>query len=435
MTEQSPTFCRLAWTNVTTTQHGSCKLCSTVADDRTIMDWSDEPRPMNWSVDGIESIWNGSYMQDVRRKMLAGEQVYDCEPCYSAEAMGNASSRMAANDDQVYDVASGGYGIVAKHLPIRLELRLSNRCNLACHSCWGGGSSPIHDLRKTALGMNDDSTLVMPAWLRWGWKGEINGLAKKKLWYSTSEDYVSQPGGLENFAKMADTVRKLYITGGEPTMDGSINAYLDEMKIRNNGCHVGWSTNCTIWNEPLMERMGHFLYNEVQLSVDAIGEAGEYIRRPSVWSDVNDNMRRYMMDDRVRDLKVFTVVGAMNAGVLLDLIDHIRHLSAETGRRVVWWPIPLKHPEHQDIRALRGEDRRSIADAMEGYLSRHGEQDGNLDFAEGLRGVISQLRVDAESPNLRRQLVEYLDYSDRLDEAVTGVRRRWRESLPHLRIE
>lgn len=436
MTEQSNTFCRLAWTSMTTTQHGSCKLCSIVEDERAILDWRDVPRPVNWAEDGIGSIWNGSYMQDVRRRMLAGERVHDCEPCYSVESSGGVSGRMSANDDQVY-TTDDTRDIVAANLPIRLELRVGNRCNLSCHSCWSGGSSTVHGLRQDALSMNEDSSLVMPAWLRWAWRGEINGLSRKQQFYSRGDDYLATDMGLENFTRMSNTLRKLYITGGEPTLDESICAYLDTMKITNNGCHVGWATNCTVWNEPLMERMGHFLWSEIQLSIDAVGPANEYIRKPSRWEDVDANARRYMLDTRVKDLKVFTVVGALNAAVIPDLLDYLRRMADETSRRVVWWPLILRNPEHQGTGALGIEHRKSIADAMERYLAEHGGGSGCLDFTEGLKSVINHMRDRAgiDSPQLRRQLLEYLDYSDRLDHAMSGDGRRWREALPHLEIE
>lgn len=430
----SPTFCKLPWTNINTTPQGNCKLCCNIADERNIMDWRTVPRTMDWSQDTLAEIWNGSYMQDVRRKMLRGERVHDCEGCYQAEAMGNVSSRMATNSDEFYTV-DGGYDVVARHMPMSFELRLTNRCNLTCHSCWGGSSSRVLELRRDAIDLNENSELVMPVWLRKTWKGEVDKLSRKDRNYAKTEDYVTQPTSIENFAGMAPGLRRLYITGGEPTMDRTIHTYLDHLiAVGNHDCFVGWTTNCTLWNEQLMERLGEFRHNELQLSMDAHGEANEYIRRPTMWDDVDSNMRRYLVDPRVKAIKVFTVTGALNAAVLPPLLDYLREACNASGRRAIWWPIQLRFPEWQDIAVLDAAARSAIAADLSLYLDGAQDDDDLLDYRDGLTNVINQLRnaPQVDGHVLRSQLREYLDYSDRLDALRGGGTRDWRASLPHM---
>lgn len=436
MIETSQTFCRLAWTNLATTQHGACKLCNVASDDRTIMDWQVSPKTVGWDADGIGTIWNGGYMQEVRRRMLAGERVQDCRPCYLAEESGATSNRQVVNMDDFYH-AEGGYDIVARRTPFGLDLHLGNRCNLACHGCWGGNSSSVLSMRTRAVSMHDAGELAMPSWMRAAWNGEILSLARKQHFYSRSDDYTSEPQSLDNFRTLAPTLRRFYVSGGEPTMYDGLRSYLDALSDAGNlGCYVGWSTNCTSWNEDLIQGIAGFDYNEIQLSVDALGTVNEYIRRPTVWSDVESNLRRYMLDRRVRSVKVFTVISALNVAVLCDLLDYLRAMADETGRKVTWWPIRLRSPEYQDIRVLDSDKRLEIARALESYLDGNPDTDGNLDYHIGLRGVIDQLREggSADSGRLRRQLSEYLNYSDRLDGLIYGTGRSWREDLPHLEI-
>lgn len=435
MIELSPTFCRLAWTSLATTQHGSCKLCVLVSDDRAIMDWSTTPRTVGWDADALGLIWNGGYMQDVRRRMLSGERVHDCDPCYQVESAGGTSNRQSTNLDDFYH-AEGGYDIVSARQPVSLDLHIGNACNLTCHGCWGGNSSSLLSMRSKAIGMHEDGSLAMPSWLRAAWHGEINGLAKRKNFYSRTDEYVSGSVSLENFRLMAPTLRRLYVSGGEPTIGGNLRRYLDELSVAgNNGCYVGWSTNCTEWNEDLMDGLAPFDYGEIQLSIDAVGAANEYIRRPTIWDRVDSNVRRYMLDGRARSIRVFTVISALNVAVLEELLDYLRTMTDETSRRAIWWPIRLRSPDYQDIGVIDGDARRDIASRLESYMAAHGNG-GNLDYADGLRGVIDQLRADGtrDAGRRRKQLIEYLDYSDRLDAIVHGRDGSWRRDLPHLEI-
>ena len=46
-----------------------------------------------------DEFWNSEYMQDVRKQMLTGEQVSECEACYKNERLGIKSLREEANEN------------------------------------------------------------------------------------------------------------------------------------------------------------------------------------------------------------------------------------------------------------------------------------------------------------------------------------------------
>ena len=107
----------------------------------------------------LSEAWNSEYMQSVRERMISGQQVKDCSQCYRREKQGQYSFRQRANQDwqqhvqqvtQYYDLYEQDYAeadqilqkrmSITKHyveLPVYLDIRFGNLCNLKCRMCTG----------------------------------------------------------------------------------------------------------------------------------------------------------------------------------------------------------------------------------------------------------------------------------------------------------
>ena len=91
----SKTFCALPWMHLSTRPDGAMRVCCTanasnvgptnakdgmgpkVGELRT-----DEGKPANLNVAGLNESWNNSYMKNVRKQMLAGEKPPSCMKCF-----------------------------------------------------------------------------------------------------------------------------------------------------------------------------------------------------------------------------------------------------------------------------------------------------------------------------------------------------------------
>ena len=93
--------------------------------------------------DKWEDIWNSEYLVDLRYKQANGIKNPTCELCYF---MGKESKRYR----YIYD-AEKYNKLYSKTHPNKIELRLSNECNLACRFCTPVNSS-IYEKEMVKLG-------------------------------------------------------------------------------------------------------------------------------------------------------------------------------------------------------------------------------------------------------------------------------------------
>jgi MoaA/NifB/PqqE/SkfB family radical SAM enzyme len=137
-------FCIMPWKHLTVNSEGSYRLCCVA---RNVM--TDGGAPMSVYHHSLEHAWNSDYMRDVRRAMLAGKDVPDCQTCYNNEASSGTSYRV--------EVAAGMMDRSVEQLraeseandyrvdvdPKFLKLELGKLCNLECRMCGAHNSSQI----------------------------------------------------------------------------------------------------------------------------------------------------------------------------------------------------------------------------------------------------------------------------------------------------
>ena len=322
MDEVSKTFCVYPWINLHTNTDGRCKLCCHVYTEDYI---KVKNQDAIIGIDSFDSIWHGDYMTDVRNKMLKGQPVKECKRCYEHEQKGLESSREWANKNfhlestEIYD-------------PIHLELRLGNHCNLKCNSCWAPSSDNIYKERKKII-----ATESLPGWLSDQWNHEIKSVERFDWqWFETDEFKML-------IDRIAPTLKRLYMTGGEPTLI-TANQYVIDKLIEhgNKDCHVCWTTNMTTWPEGFYDKLEFFESSEIQMSIDGYGDVNSYLRYPTDWSKVEQNFAKAQaLPDKV-ELKIYFVYQAWN---VFDVGNLVEWLEKNQKRRVDFVPIFLEHPD------------------------------------------------------------------------------------------
>lgn len=322
MEEISNTFCTYPWINVHTNTDGRCKLCCNIYDEEYV---TIENRDAVLGKDNWEDIWHGEYMQEVRRKMLAGEKVKACSRCYEHEQKGLISSRQWANKQspiQSTEVFN----------PTHLELRLGNHCNLRCNSCWGVSSDSLYTERKNILDNEE-----LPEWLYNQWHHEIKSVEQFDWnWFNTDEFH-------RFINEVAPTLKHLYLTGGEPTLIDANKYVIDKLiEAGNKECYVCWTTNMTTWPAEFYDRLEFFDNSEIQMSIDGYGIRNSYIRYPTNWNLVEKHAAlSQQLPDKVR-LKIYFVYQAWN---VFDVKNVINWIEETYNRWVDFVPIFLEHPD------------------------------------------------------------------------------------------
>lgn len=353
-------FCILPWLNLNTNPNGNLKLCCSIQEDKFIL--HKDGTPFNLGHHAIEELWNSDYMKNVRHSTILNQEVSDCNSCYDIEKVSGHSPRMGQNvmwgsllknDKPLSDFVDISLADVTKpltQLPVSLELRLGNQCNLQCVSCWGMSSSLLHQERAEYLDKNyvDEPSL---SWLKSKWISDRQDVESTDVrdWYETEMFY-------DNFKKIAPTLRRLYTTGGEPTLIKA-NYKMFEMLLEanNTSCHIEFTSNMAVWNHSFYDKLEKFKNVEIQMSIDGVDEVGEYIRYPSDFKKVRENIDKAVELASTRPgwkIKCYTVLQAMNFKHVMSIWSMLYLLSAKHDQLITWWPITLYAPKHLSLSAV-----------------------------------------------------------------------------------
>lgn len=366
VTENLRKFCLLPWLNLNTNPNGNVKLCCSIAMDHFVH--RDGGRPFNLGYDDIEEIWNSFYMQNVRNLHRQNNGADDCVDCYNIERVSGHSPRKGQNQlwverkvkdselsDYLTNVSNEELYSNSDILPVSLELRLGNQCNLKCVTCWGMSSSLIQDERKMILrsGKLLENNL---GWLQNKWQEEVDNVEKAdvKEWYETDIFY-------KNFKKMAPKLRRLYTTGGEPTLIKANYRMLEELiAAGNTDCRIEFTSNMTTWNPKFYEALSKFDNVEIQMSIDGVGPVAEYIRYGTEWDTVKENVDRVVAMAAARPnwrVVCYTVLQALNYQHITEIWAFLANTAFVNCKRIDWWPITLTYPPYLNLSVIPTEDR------------------------------------------------------------------------------
>jgi len=353
---RSKTFCVFPFFNLNSNTDGSVKLCCSVRDNSHIK--KSNGSDFNLGKDSLEEIWNNEHMQNARWKMLIGEEVADCKDCYRHEKLSGSSSRTESNKKYQTDeniIRSVNDFLISSNVPLNrlnsLELRLGNTCNLSCNSCWGGSSSKVNEERQRILSKETDNKKYQ---VMWASENNISSAINK--WFK-NEVYI------ENLKKVSGNLKRIYLTGGEPTLIKENRVLLKDLIDSNNtDCFVSFTTNGTTAENELLDLMSHFPNNEIQISLDGVRDEGHYIRYPLDWDEFDTNFNLISSLPNIK-IVVYTVISAYNLYSLPE-IWHYLDQKAEL-RPVGWYPIFLDNPNFMRTSIWSKEMRKEAVSKMQ----------------------------------------------------------------------
>ena len=369
-------FCVLPWLNLNTNPDGKLKLCCNIQNNNSVLtvDVDGVETPFNMGHHSIEEIWNSEYMKTVREQQLSNVGSPACMECYKVEELSGQSPRTGQNDEwlrrkannvdieKTLDTNIYKESIELDHMPISLELRLGNQCNLQCISCWGLSSSLTHDERAGYL---DQGLLDTPemSWVKKFWIRDRNAVdeADLKNWFETDMFY-------ENFKKIAPTLKRLYTTGGEPTLiKANYKMFQMLLDAGNTDCRIEFTSNMTTWNPEFYNRLEKFKNVEIQMSIDGIEEIGEYLRYPSEWQRVSETIDQAVKLASSKpgwSIKCYTVLQALNFKNVEHIWEYLHGVANEYNKSIIWWPITLQAPHYLSLGSVSVRERLNHIEAI-----------------------------------------------------------------------
>lgn len=221
----------------------------------------------------LDQHWNSEHMRSVRRRMLAGETLPECDVCNSKllntsvyrDYFGHLFSHKLP---EVYATTDASGATTMQ--PVSWDYRFSNLCNFKCRTCGDMLSSAWETEQKTH-GMvdlaNSKNNWMVPAIRR-----EISRYQDTQI-ESEFSDAVEQ-----------HRVEEVYWVGGEPLMYEQHWRYMQRIVELGDGGRVyaRYNTNlsridyrgCNLYSDIL----DHIRDWQICASIDGTGATGEYIR-------------------------------------------------------------------------------------------------------------------------------------------------------------
>lgn len=194
----------------------------------------------------------------VKQKMLAGEKLnYYCKICYSLEDKEITSPRITqtiewANRLDIKNISE--FTTIPE--PVYYEIRASNQCNLMCRMC------------------NPKSS---------------NLIEKENQTLNYFKDIAHQYTGFDSID--INTIEKLYVAGGEPTIMLELYKFLEEcIEKKKTNFEIQVNTNAVSLSKKFKSLIKQFSNFNFEISVDGFELVNQYIRWPSKWEKLINNI-------------------------------------------------------------------------------------------------------------------------------------------------
>lgn len=410
----SKVFCNKPFDHNYIHPNGKIRLCCTTIQDI--------PTDNNYNLfdankHSIEDYWNSNRMKEIRRKMIAGEKIRDCERCYKQEEQGTQSLRSTSGMNKfIMDTLPDG---TYQKSAYTMQIQMGNICNLKCKMC-SQMYSHMHGMETRDIGKQD------PEWLHWVKKqganvnNWTNELGIKQEWYKNTSTKEKM------FEHISKNIRQLNVIGGEPTLIPEFYELFEYCDKRDtlSTKDVTIITNLTNTNPKLINWLPKLKRWTIWASVDGIGERTEYIRYPSEWNTILKSLDFYKSILGTNgNITLSPAVQLLNIDQLDDIIKwwknwcggELNEQYGFTWLATVWYPL-ICNPS-----IAPREWRLNVANKLSKYK-----------FDNFYDNIISDLRRDQHTPDRFKSLQEaFIKYNDKQDQ-FRNVPKTWRELLPNL---
>ena len=270
--EGNKTFCMAPWTHTYLSPQTERRLCCASRESaqsfKQYIDTDNNAR--DYKPQTLKEHWNSDHMKSVRLRMLAGEELSECEVCdhklLNTDVYRSYWNKLFENKIDEAFATTDNKGATTMET-VSFDYRFNNLCNFKCRMCGDMLSS--------------------------SWEAESR---KNNTWSKESQPWMASPLReqikkfqdtqiVEEFVDAVETkkIKEIYWCGGEPLMwDMHWKAMqrIIELGFAKEVC-VRYNTNLsktTFKGIKLFDLVPHFQDWQICSSLDGTGEVGEYIR-------------------------------------------------------------------------------------------------------------------------------------------------------------
>ena len=423
-------FCTAPWTHTYISPQSERRMCCASREEhqfqKQYIDASNDEKygevRESGTIDDYKPVslkehWNSQYMMDIRKKLMAGEKIPQCDVCndsiLSSSTYRQWFTGFLFNDkiDQCFEETDEDGRTTME--PISFDYRYSNLCNFKCRMCGEQLSSSWEtEKKKHNLWTPEQQPFMVPE--------------NKKVIEKFQKEVVEEE--FWEYIK-SGTVEELYWVGGEPLMYDIHWKSMDRLQADNNlhKVHLRYNSNLS-----RVRYKDYYLYDWLPqakdwtmcASIDGTGPIGEFIRTGLKWDEWDRNFREGVAlpgghDKMIMDLTI-TGPGMFD---LKNFLDYALELDVkiETKRMFAFHPdivlSPMAWPRHildeivHDVldyaRPIVTDKQQTLIRELEGMLTAPTFQEqfpdtANEQFFNGraYQHIIHNIRKDGENGRL-----------------------------------
>jgi len=340
----------------------------------------------NIKLNSKEQYWDSEQLKNIQKNMLDNVRDTGCAICWKKEDRGYSSLRQHSNQiykDHIEDIKQNKK---AEH-PFYIDLRLGNLCNLKCRMCISEWSSQI--------------------------AGEILD--------NPNEDWIDTPtqkvielddDTWELLEQWLPHVKRVFMTGGEPTIIKRNMDYINKIVASGRGKDVEliFTTNATNINKQFTKVGKEFKSVSYNVSIDAVGTLARYIRYPSDWDTIENNLKNIK-----HGVSFNTTIQWLNMTRLNEIFDYIENCGIIFGG--IWFQL-VTDPKYLDpIYAPIFMKEKCISD-IDNFLNRpflNEEKFNNILYGELKQSLIQTKEFLIKNMDNVQHVDEFLKRMEILD--------------------
>lgn len=349
-------FCILPWIHLNLNNNGAVNLCCKTTDLH---------RLGHVEKSSLEQIWNNSKMKETRQRMLTGKQCASCEDCYAQERAGMKSHRQVMNEQFAESFQKVEFTREDGSLPQfeleYLDIRFSNICNFSCRICRPSASTGWYkDAPFMGMGQMDGDPVSLTDFTNGSW---------------------------HHLESLIPKLKRVYFVGGEPFMQEEHYKFLDKLiALNKEDTELYYSTNFSMLKYKQKDVLSYwkkFKRVNVGMSLDALGEKGELLRKGQNWNHTEQNLLLARDECPHVQFNLIATISIHNAFAVLELIRD--WLKKELVAPLNIHLDPLRLPSYYCIQALPSSLKRMVESEYESFQKEI--SDGPL--AKDLKGIIN----------------------------------------------
>ena len=271
----------------------------------------------------LDEHWNGDHMRSVRRRMIAGGTLPECEVC-NDKLLNTSVYRSYFNqlfghkyNEAIESTDGTGYTTMK---PVSWDYRFSNLCNFKCRMCGDMLSSAWETEQRTHNMI--DYTNPKNNWMIPEVKKQIEQFQNTQVEQEFAE------------AVEQHRVEEVYWVGGEPLMYEQHWRYMQRIVELGDGPRVyaRYNTNLSRINyrgiDLYKDILAHLRDWQICASLDGTGKIGEYIRTGLGYDEWLENFSRGVgVSSNARQMRIdftLTLPGMFEVGRMQELAKNLR---------------------------------------------------------------------------------------------------------------